>query len=62
MLVLSMHAQGETVVMTTPAGDITLSIVAVEAGRVRVGFAAPDEVRIKRVKQVLQQVKQEVVT
>lgn len=64
MLVLSMYAHDEKVVMTTPIGDITLSIVSVEAGskRVKVGLTAPYEVRISRVKRVLDQVQQEVVT
>lgn len=62
MLVLSMYAHDEKVVMTTPAGDITLTIVSVESGRVKVGFVAPNAVRIQRVKQVLDLVQQEVVT
>lgn len=44
MLVLS-RKQGESIVLS---GGITLSVVKVEGGRVRIGVEAPEEVRILR--------------
>jgi len=65
MLCLSAKALsdgGETIVFTTAHGDISIVIADVQSGRVRLGITAPAAVKIVRVKQVLQQVQQEVVT
>ena len=65
MLCLSAKALsdgGETIVCTTAHGDISIVIADVQSGRVRLGITAPAAVKIVRVKQVLQQVQQEVVT
>ena len=65
MLCLSAKALsdgGETIVFTTAHGDISIVIADVQSGRVRLGITAPADVKIVRVKQVLQQVQQEVVT
>lgn len=65
MLCLSAKAlsdNGETIVFTTAHGDIFIVILDVQSGRVRLGITAPAAVKIVRVKQVLQQVQQEVVT
>ena len=53
---------GETVVFKTAHGDISLIIADIDGGRVRIGIRAPADVKIVRVKQVLEQVQQEVVT
>lgn len=44
MLVLS-RKRGETIVID---GDITVSVIAIEGSRVRLGFSAPPEVPILR--------------
>ena len=65
MLCLSAKALsdgGETIVFTTAHGDISIVIADVQSGRVRLGITAPAAVKIVRVKQVLQQVQQEVVS
>ena len=65
MLCLSAKALsdgGETIVFTTAHGDISIVIADVQSGRVRLGITAPAAVKIVRVKQVLPQVQQEVVT
>lgn len=53
---------GETIVFRTAHGDISLIISDIDGGRVRIGINAPADVKIVRVKQVLEQVQQEVVT
>jgi sRNA-binding carbon storage regulator CsrA len=53
---------GETIVFQTAHGDISLIIADIDGGRVRIGICAPADVKIVRVKQVLEQVQQEVVT
>lgn len=65
MLCLSakaLSAGGETIVLTTAHGDISIVIADVQSGRVRLGITAPAAVKIVRVRQVLQQIQQEVVT
>ena len=65
MLCLSAKALsngGETIVFMTEHGDISIVIADVQSGRVRLGITAPPHVKIVRVKQVLQQVQQEVVS
>ena len=53
---------GETIVFQTAHGDISLVIADIDGGRVRIGINAPADVKILRVKQVIEQVQQEVVT
>ena len=53
---------GETIVFKTAHGDISLVIAEIDGGRVRIGIRAPTDVKIVRVKQVIEQVQQEVVT
>jgi len=53
---------GETIVLHTQHGDISLVIADIDGGRVRIGIRAPADVKIVRVKQVIEQVQQEVVT
>jgi carbon storage regulator CsrA len=53
---------GETIVFKTAHGDISLVIADIDGGRVRIGINAPADVKILRVKQVIEQVQQEVVT
>jgi sRNA-binding carbon storage regulator CsrA len=53
---------GETIVFKTAHGDISLVIADIDGGRVRIGIHAPADVKIVRVKQVIEQVQQEVVT
>jgi sRNA-binding carbon storage regulator CsrA len=43
-------------------GDISLVIADIDGGRVRIGINAPADVKIVRVKQVINKLKQEVVT
>jgi sRNA-binding carbon storage regulator CsrA len=64
MLCLSAKAVsngGETIVFRTAHGEISIIIADAQSGRVRLGITAPAAVKIVRVKQVLQQVQQEVV-
>ena len=59
MLCLSAKALsdgGETIVLTTEHGDISIVIADVQSGRVRLGITAPTAVKIVRVKQVQQEV------
>jgi len=53
---------GETIVFQTEHGDISLVIADIDGGRVRIGINAPADVKIVRIKQVIKQVQQEVVT
>jgi len=53
---------GETIVLKTAHGDISLVIADIDGGRVRIGIHAPADVKIVRVKQVINKLKQEVVT
>jgi len=53
---------GETIVFKTAHGDISLVIADIDGGRVRIGIHAPADVKIVRVKQMIEQVQQEVVT
>ena len=53
---------GETIVFKTAHGDISLVIADIDGGRVRIGINAPADVKIVRVKQVINKLKQEVVT
>jgi sRNA-binding carbon storage regulator CsrA len=53
---------GETIVFKTAHGDISLVIADIDGGRVRIGINAPAVVKILRIKQVIEQVEQEVVT
>jgi len=53
---------GETIVLQTKHGDISLIIADIDGGRVRIGIHAPADVKIVRVKQVIEQLQQEVVT
>jgi carbon storage regulator CsrA len=53
---------GETIIFQTLHGDISLVIADIDGGRVRIGINAPADVKILRVKQVIEQVQQEVVT
>ncbi len=47
MLVLS-RGRGERIVIQTPQGDVTLTILAVRHEAVKIGFEAPRDIRIHR--------------